>query len=254
MRGMRVAGIDIGSRFIKFVVLQNGKMVEQTRMDTGYSPKETCQQLIRQAAPDAYTVTGYGRQLFSDEADVKIITEIKAVALGAYHVLPACRTIIDIGGQDTKVITLAANGRVNGFEMNDRCAAGTGRFLEVMAKNLGFTLDELGNLNKLDGDKSITINSQCTVFAESEVISLIARGVPRQEIGMAVQNLIASRVASMAKSQHMVDAVVFTGGCAFNQYLKKVLEKDTGFELVALPESPLLAAYGAALHTLSPDV
>ncbi len=244
---MKVAGIDIGSRFIKFVVLQGGEVIKQTRIDTGYSPKETCEQLIQQTQPEHYTVTGYGRQLFTHVADAKIITEIKAVALGAYHKVPACRTIIDIGGQDTKVITLAPSGRVNGFEMNDRCAAGTGRFLEVMAKNLGFTLDELGNLEQ---DKGIVINSQCTVFAESEVISLIARGVPREEIGVAVQNLIASRVASMAKSQNLADTIMFTGGSAFNQYLKKTLEKDIGYELVSLPESPLLAAYGAALNAL----
>lgn len=244
---MKVAGIDIGSRFIKFVVLQEGKILEQTRIDTGYTPKETCEQLIKQAQPDHYTVTGYGRQLFANVADANIITEIKAVALGAYHMMPTCRTIIDIGGQDTKVITVSSNGRVNGFEMNDRCAAGTGRFLEVMAKNLGFTLDELGNLQ---AHENLTINSQCTVFAESEVISLIARGVAREEIGCAVQNLIASRVASMAKSQSMTDTVVFTGGCAFNQYLKNRLKKDTGYELVSMPESPILAAYGAALHAL----
>ena len=244
---MKVAGIDIGSRFIKFVVLQGKVLIEQTRIDTGYNPKEICEQLIQQAAPERYTVTGYGRQLFNDKGDASIITEIKAVALGAYHLMPTCRTIIDIGGQDTKVITLAPSGRVSSFEMNDRCAAGTGRFLEVMAKNLGFTLDELG---ALQSDNCITINSQCTVFAESEVISLIARGVKREEIGCAVQSLIASRVASMAKSQNMTDTVIFTGGCAFNQYLKNRLKEDTGFDLVSLPESPLLAAYGAALHCL----
>lgn len=243
---MKVAGIDIGSRFIKFVVLQNEELIYQTRVDTGYNPKETCEQLIQQTCPKHYTVTGYGRQLFTNIPDAKIITEIKAVALGAYHLHPACRSIIDIGGQDTKVITLASDGRVKGFEMNDRCAAGTGRFLEVMAKNLGFTLDQLGNLQN---DSQITINSQCTVFAESEVISLIARGTPREKIGIGIQNLIASRVAAMAKSQNLADTVMFTGGCAFNQYLKTILEKDIGHKLIALPQSPFLAAYGAALNT-----
>lgn len=131
--------------------------------------------------------------------------------------------------------------------MNDRCAAGTGRFLEVMAKNLGFTLEELGNLTE---ENEIVINSLCTVFAESEVISLIARGVPRRDIGTAVQNLIAGRVASLAKKQEINDAIVFTGGCAFNTYLKNRLEIEFGKKIVTLPQSPFLAAYGAALDTV----
>ncbi len=243
---MKAAGIDIGSRFIKFVLLENGKVREQTRFDTGYDPKQACQQLIKQTCPDQFTVTGYGRQLFSNEQS-NIITEIKAVAIGVHHFMPACRTIIDIGGQDTKAISLTPTGRVTSFEMNDRCAAGTGRFLEVMAKNMGFTLDELGNLP--DGRDSITINSLCTVFAESEVISLIARGVARETIGQAVQKLIATRVASLTKRLPINDTVVFTGGCAFNQYLKTQMEQEINHSIWTLPESPFLAAYGAAIHT-----
>ncbi len=243
---MKVAGIDIGSRFIKFVVLQNGKVVEQLRLDTGYEPRQTCQQLLEQTTPDYFTVTGYGRQLFSSD-DTHIITEIKAVAIGVHHFIPACRTIIDIGGQDTKAISLTPTGRVASFEMNDRCAAGTGRFLEVMAKNLGFSLKELGNLTECED--SITINSLCTVFAESEVISLIARGVARETVGHAVQKLIASRVGALTKQLHINDTVVFTGGCAFNTYLKTQLEHEISHPIMVLPESPYLAAYGAAIYT-----
>ena len=243
---MKAAGIDIGSRFIKFVLLEDGKVQEQIRLDTGYDPKHTCCQLIEQTRPDQFTVTGYGRQLFSNEHN-HIITEIKAVAIGVRHFIPACRTIIDIGGQDTKAISLTANGRVSSFEMNDRCAAGTGRFLEVMAKNLEFTLEDLGNLTKCE--ETITINSLCTVFAESEVISLIARGIARENIGLAVQNLIATRVGALTKQLQIKDTVVFTGGCAFNTYLRTQLEHQIGHMLTVLPESPFLAAYGAAIYT-----
>ncbi len=243
---MKAAGIDIGSRFIKYVVIEDHQLIKQIRVDTGYEPKQTCEKLLSETKPDYFTVTGYGRQLFSED-NIPIITEIKAVAIGVHHFIPACRTIIDIGGQDTKAISLTANGRVSSFEMNDRCAAGTGRFLEVMAKNLGFSLEELGNLTKCED--IITINSLCTVFAESEVISLIARGIKRENIGLAVQNLIASRVGALSKQLQIKDTVVFTGGCAFNSYLKTQLEHQIGHMITVVPESPFLAAYGAAIHT-----
>lgn len=241
---MLTAGIDIGSRFIKFVALEAGQPVVTRRLDTGYAPRETCSSLIDEIRPQRIVATGYGRQLLETMDDVNIVTEIKAVAVGAHHVLPGCRTVIDIGGQDTKAISINQSGRVTSFEMNDRCAAGTGRFLEVMAKNLDYTLDDLG---ALEGDTDIVINSLCTVFAESEVISLIARGVPRNEIGLAVQRLIAAKVASMAKRQDLADDVVFTGGCAFNQCLRRLIEADIGHPLKVTEQSPLLAAYGAAL-------
>lgn len=243
---MKVAGIDIGSRFIKFVVLEDDALVIEKRVDTGYHPKQTCEALLEEFAPDRFTITGYGRQLF-DDGHNEIITEIKAVAIGTHHFLPECRTIIDIGGQDTKAINLSKTGRVVSFDMNDRCAAGTGRFLEVMAKNLGFSLKELGNLVETD---KVEINSLCTVFAESEVISLIARGVPREQIGTAVQSLIANRVASLAKRNDIEEKIVFTGGCAFNQFLKQCLETALHKPITILPQSPLLADYGAALHSL----
>lgn len=241
---MLTAGIDIGSRFIKFVVLEEGAPVLTRRLDTGYAPRETCASLIGEVQPQRIVATGYGRQLLETMDSVQIITEIKAVAVGAHHVMPGCRTVIDIGGQDTKAISVSQAGRVTSFEMNDRCAAGTGRFLEVMAKNLDYTLDDLG---ALEGDTDIVINSLCTVFAESEVISLIARGVPRHEIGLAVQRLIAAKVASMAKRQDLANDVVFTGGCAFNQCLRRLIEAEIGYPLQVTTLSPLLAAYGAAL-------
>lgn len=242
---MVTAGINIGSRFIKFVVLKDNELVCQKRLDTGFAPQQTCHELIAEIKPTNIVVTGYGRQLLADFVSVEIITEIKAVALGAYHVIPACRTIIDIGGQDTKVISLNSKGGVGAFEMNDRCAAGTGRFLEVMAGILKFSMEELGSLTT---QSDIVINSLCTVFAESEVIGLIARNTPREEIGYAVQKLIAGKVVSMAKRQKLEDVIVFTGGCAPNQCLRQLIEKELGHPLVVNEQSPLLAAYGAALY------
>lgn len=241
---MRSAGIDIGSRFIKFVMLEGGDIVASRRLDTGYHPLDVCESLLAEFKPHHVVVTGYGRQLFEQHDAVSVVTEIKAVGVGVYNVNPECRTIIDIGGQDTKVIALSKTGRVTSFEMNDRCAAGTGRFLEVMSRNLDFSLEAFG---ELEGETDIVINSLCTVFAESEVISLIARGVSRHNIGLAVQRLIAEKVGSMAKRQTLEDQVIFTGGCAFNQCLRHMIEKNLERSLYVSPQSPFLAAYGAAL-------
>ena len=243
---MRALGIDIGSRYIKGALVEKGKWVGFKRSETSFNPLEKCTEMLKEMPADRVMATGYGRHLLEVHGDIKTITEIKAFARGARAVFSNCQTIIDIGGQDTKVIAFDDQGKVWKFEMNDRCAAGTGKFLEIMAKNLGYSLEEFGS-EALRAHREIQLSSMCTVFAESEVISLTAKGVAREEIAMAIHRAIINRVASMAKRFPLLDEVVFAGGCAHNPCLKELLEQRLrrNIRVGAVPE--MTGALGAAL-------
>ena len=245
---MKIGGIDIGSRYIKYAVLEDDKSVVFYKKDTGHNPFEVCRKLIEMNKPDKLIATGYGRHLLEIHGNVNTITEIKAVAIGSKEVLPSCRTIIDIGGQDTKVIAINEDGMVTNFEMNDRCAAGTGKFLEIMAKTLGFNIESFGCQCNGDGSDEIKINSMCTVFAESEIIGLIAKGVKRELIATAIHNSIASRVAALIKRIDLNDDIVFTGGCARNTYLQRLFENRFRTKIHVHENPDILAALGAALY------
>ena len=172
-----VAGIDIGSRSIELVLLQDGQVVHWDLLPTTFDPLGQCRSLLERVRADRIVATGYGRKLLRENLDhpeITVITEIQAYALGARRLYPEVRTILDIGGQDTKAIALTPTGKVAKFEMNDRCAAGTGKFLEFMATALQVALVDFGCF-ALTADKRIQINSMCTVFAESEATSLMAR-------------------------------------------------------------------------------
>jgi predicted CoA-substrate-specific enzyme activase len=251
---LRVAGIDIGSRYIKFVLAEEGCIIAAEKRETGHDPLNTCRDLIDRtapAAPERIVATGYGRYLMEVHRDIPTITEIKAVARGAKAVFAACRTVVDIGGQDTKVISLDDKGMVTAFEMNDRCAAGTGKFLEIMARSLGYSIDEFGTscksrINKMSN--AIKINSMCTVFAESEVVGLIAKGIARNEIATAIHDSITGRVMSLIRRIGADDDIIFAGGCARNVCLAAMLS-DRLQRPVHISETPeMLAAYGAALY------
>ena len=251
---MRVAGIDIGSRYIKFVLAEEGRIIAAEKRETGHDPLNTCRDLIARtalASPERIVATGYGRYLMEVHGDIPTITEIKAVARGAKAVFASCRTVVDIGGQDTKVISLDDKGMVTGFEMNDRCAAGTGKFLEIMARTLGYSIDEFGTscksrINKMSN--AIKINSMCTVFAESEVVGLIAKGIARNEIATAIHDSITGRVMSLIRRIGADDDIIFAGGCARNVCLAAMLS-DRLQRPVHISETPeMLAAYGAALY------
>ena len=247
---MRVAGIDIGSRFIKFAVIEDGSVISFEKSETGHDPLNICRAMIERAAngrPVPVVATGYGRFLMEVHGNIPAITEIKAVARGAKTVFPSCRTIIDIGGQDTKVISLDENGLVSGFEMNDRCAAGTGKFLEIMARTLGYAMADFGkNCEAVSTD--IKINSMCTVFAESEVVGLIAKGVPRDEIVAAIHDSITGRVMSLIKRVGMDNDIVFAGGCARNRCLAGLIERRMQRPVLVCDTPDMLAALGAALY------
>ena len=171
-----VAGLDVGSRSIELVVLEQGRMVDWARVPTTFDPLAQCRGLLKDLQARKLVATGYGRKLVLEQVtglEVAAVTESQAYALGARQVCPEARTVLDIGGQDTKVIVLGPEGKVIKFEMNDRCAAGTGKFLEFMATALQIPLEEFGGF-AMQGDRRIQISSMCTVFAESEATSLAA--------------------------------------------------------------------------------
>jgi len=249
---MKTAGIDIGSRTIKLVTVEGRQINHFLLTDTTHDPLEQCKKLMEQTSFDKILATGYGRHFFETEFDVPTVTEIKAFARGARALFPSCRTILDIGGQDTKAIALDERGNVSKFEMNDRCAAGTGMFLEVIAKTLGYDLEAFGK-EALRADGNIQINSMCTVFAQSEVTSLLARRQKRGDIARGIHMAILNRTLSLLKRVSTAPDIVFAGGVAKNPCIKRFLDDALGCE-VKVPENPqIVGAYGAAIIAQDSD-
>jgi predicted CoA-substrate-specific enzyme activase len=240
------AGIDIGSRTIKLVLLEDGHILKVAVRDTTFDPIAVCRDLLSEVNCRAITATGYGRRLFSRERACNIVSEIKAVALGARFLMPECRSVLDVGGQDTKVVTLDADGKLDKFLMNDRCAAGTGRFLEVMAEALSYTYEQFAQA-AIGAEKAEKLNSMCAVFAESEVISLVAQGASREAIALGIHESIATRTLSLMKGLALADAIMFAGGGAQNPCLRRQIESGLG-RTMHVPNKPrIIAALGAAL-------
>ncbi len=248
---MLSAGIDIGSRAIKLVLARDGCPVHEAVVDTGTDPLSACRRLLCDFTCDQVTCTGYGRHLFQEHwPDAKVISEIKAVAAGATTLVPGCRTIVDIGGQDSKAIALDPAGKVQKFVMNDRCAAGTGQFLEMMATALGCSREAFVHA-ALRASQGRKLSSMCSVFAQSEVVSLIARGAPRDEMALGVHQSIASRTAVLAGGVPLEAPLVFTGGCARNECLVRLISEALRLP-VHVPVSPqTVAALGCALHSVA---
>lgn len=245
---MRCAGIDIGSRSIELVIIENSKIELVKQTDTGFDPVYAARKIIEDVEYAAITATGYGRNLFELAFEGETVTEIKAHAKGAKFIFPDAVTVLDIGGQDSKAIQMNDDGKVIRFEMNDRCAAGTGKFLEIMATSLGFSIEEFGNV-ALESEKSLDINSMCTVFAESEVTSLVARGHNRNEIAKGLHVSVVKRAISMLKRISHNGDIVFSGGVANNPCMVKFLEDITQSKFL-VPENPqMTGALGAALIT-----
>jgi (R)-2-hydroxyacyl-CoA dehydratese activating ATPase len=244
-------GIDIGSTATKAVIF-NGEILGRARVPTGWDPKEAGLQAFRGALDKAGITenqvgpivgTGYGR--ISLPIFTRRVTEITCHARGAHHLHPGTRTVIDIGGQDCKVISLNADGSVADFIMNDKCAAGTGRFLQVMAGILDVTLDELGAL-AADADP-VLLSSMCTVFAESEIIGLLARGTGKGSIAAGIIDTIARRIHGLAGRVPLMEIVTFTGGIAQNGDICGKIADSLGADL-HIPEAPqFVGALGAAL-------
>ena len=242
------AGIDIGSVATKAVVIRDGNIMEAFTIPTGWSGKETAAQVHRLLSEKGCgddmkcVATGYGR-VCVDYAQ-KIVTEITCHGKGAFYLFGKDCTIIDVGGQDTKII-YQQQGQVRDFLMNDKCAAGTGKFIEVMASRLGVGLDELYEL--ADGGKPLPISAMCTVFAESEVISHIGQGEKREDIAAGVIDSVASRVAQLAARFRVKGDLVLTGGLCGSESFLRVLSQKTGHPVGTHPDGRYAGAIGAAL-------
>lgn len=245
-------GIDIGSATTKVVLLWEKSVKVAQVVPTHPDPAETIKAIegiigqsgLRIPEIKAVTATGYGRMNVTFAT--KVVTEISCHAKGAHYLLPSTRTVVDIGGQDSKVIRLDDQGRVVDFQMNDKCAAGTGRFLENMARILKVNLKDLGELS-LQAEKKAQISSICTVFAESEVVSQIAKGTPRVEVIAGLHDAITDRIFAMAGRVGVIPDVVMTGGVAQNPGVVRNLAPKLGYP-VQVPENPqIVGALGAAL-------
>lgn len=253
--GVITAGVDIGSRSSKAVIVnEHDKVLGDAIIDTSVIPAQSGRKALEDALQVArldvselkFTIaTGYGR-VKADFAN-KSITEISCHAQGVHSIDDKIRTIIDIGGQDSKVIKVDEGGRVVDFAMNDRCAAGTGKFLEVMSNALGSDLEEFSKLY-FKSSNPCSISSMCTVFAESEVISLLAEGNKKKDIIAGLTDAVANRVGNMALRLGVEEKIGFTGGVAKNKGMVNAIEKELNMKFCKLKYNPqLIGALGAAI-------
>ena len=250
-----MGGCDVGSTTGKALILRGEEVLGYAIIPCAVRPEATAEQALGLALAEAgvgsrdelaYIVgTGYGRVRipFADEN----VSEITCHGLGAYHLNPADRTLIDIGGQDCKVIKISPKGKVVDFAMNDKCAAGTGRFFEAMARVLEISLEELSQLS-LQAQQPAQITSQCSVFAESEVITLLNEGAMISDIAAGINEAISARLASLVRKVGLEEEVTVSGGCAKNEGLMRSLQAKLGVQVKHLGMDPqVIGALGAAL-------
>ena len=254
---MYVMGIDSGSTSTNAVIMdENRKIIASAVVRTGAKSGESAQRILKEVLQKAgctrediswIVSTGYGRVSipFADEN----VTEISCHGRGAHYFNPAVRTILDIGGQDSKAIKLNEAGEVSDFVMNDKCAAGTGRFLEMIARSLEIDVDELGPI-ALQSTEEIEITSMCSVFAESEVISLIANNKEKADIANGICRAIANKAFSLMKRVGMEEEFMMTGGVAKNPGVVKAVEDKIHAKLYICDEPEIVGAAGAALYAL----
>jgi (R)-2-hydroxyacyl-CoA dehydratese activating ATPase len=251
------AGIDIGSTTSKAVLIDTaGSVVAFSIIDTKHNRNQSGEEVLAMALeaaggdePDLAMIatTGYGRRSF--ERSEKVMPEIICHALGTEHLHPGVKTVIDVGGQDSKVIAVAEGGTVDLFEMNDRCAAGTGRFFEVLSRRLlSVPLEELGPL-ALTSKNPVYLSSVCTIFAESEIISYLSEGLPVADIAMGILEAMAKRVVAIGRQARIPyqEPIVLTGGIALNVAAKKAFEDQLDKEVIVLDRPQMPAALGVAL-------
>lgn len=244
-------GLDVGSTTLKIVGIdQSGSMIwhmlepADPRVEIQVERFLDQSSEVAQSADIQLVATGYGRKLVSQAT--RQVTEITCHARGVFQELKHGGTLVDIGGQDSKVISIGPHGEVVDFAMNDKCAAGTGRFLENTASRLNVPLDNLGDVT-LSADTEVTISSTCTVFAESEVVSLLAHGVPLEPILKGLHRSLIKRIIAMVRTVGMTVPLMLSGGVVRNPAIPHMLEEETG-EVVIIPKFPqLMGAYGAAL-------
>ncbi|MCU0822552.1 MAG: acyl-CoA dehydratase activase [Spirochaetes bacterium] len=253
---MITAGIDIGSITAKAVVMSDDKIAAVAISFTGYNAEEAGKKIfnivlsnagLEESAISGIVSTGYGRN--SVKFAGRALTEIICHGAGARFLNPDVRTVIDVGGQDSKAILLDSDGKVKEFVMNDKCAAGTGRFLEVMARALEVDLEDFGRI-AFNAEQSLSISSICTVFAESEVISLISKGEPREKIIAGIHESVAARVSSLVKRIGVTEPVMMTGGVAKNLGAVRALEEKLNVKIIVEENAQYAGAIGAAVMAL----
>lgn len=247
-------GIDIGSASSKAAVISDDRKLVSTAVINLGTGSGAAQHVIDEALkkagvlPDRVkysVVTGYGRMTFQGANEQ--MTEITCHAKGVSFMMPSVQTVIDIGGQDAKVIRLSDAGTVTNFVMNEKCAAGTGRFLEVMARILGCGIEKLSDCAEKSRE-IVTISSTCTVFAESEVISQLASGKKQEDVARGAHISVAQRVTGLANRIGVMDDVGMTGGVALNRNLVRAMEYELGRKIKTVPEAQSMGAIGAALY------
>lgn len=243
-------GIDSGSTYTKGVLFDGENIIKKIIVQTGSSPKTTSKEVyknlvdgIEQSQIKKIVGTGYGR-VSMDFIDKKV-TEITCHAKGVFFLNPNVRTILDIGGQDIKVINIDENGSVVNFIMNDKCAAGTGKFLEITSNKLDSDIHNIDSLAR--GAVPENISSMCTVFAESEIVSLLAREVPKKNIAAGIIKSISNKGVSLLNKTEIKEELAFTGGLANIKELVKMLENDLNMNIFVDEDAQIVAALGAAI-------
>ncbi len=246
-------GVDIGSTTSKAVLLNaEGACLAKALRKTGHQPRAVAAELREELLTGAGTgagaastvATGYGRAMVEFAANT--VTEITCHARGVRHLHPEVRTVVDIGGQDSKVIRLDEAGLVQDFAMNDRCAAGTGAFLDVIASRFGLTLDDLAGLHSAN-PVPLEVSSTCVVFAETEVVSLISQGRELNDVLAGVHRAVARRVATTVKQLGALEPIYFSGGVALNETIRQELQRELDKPVTRCSDPQFTAAWGAAL-------
>ncbi len=250
---MFTAGVDVGAKTIKIILLKDNLIIGQTIIPVGYDLKESTQAAWADALPqagvqlnqiDRILSTGAGRKEVSEAHDQ--VSEVSAVARGAIGLESRIRTVIDVGAEEARAIRIDAGGKVVDFAINEKCAAGTGAFTEAMARALEVTIEQLGPLSLLS-TRAVAMNAQCAVFAESELVTLIHSQTPKPDIARAVHEAIADRIVSLVRRVGMEKEVLLVGGVARNVGLVELLRRELDTEIF-IPETPeTVGAYGAAL-------
>jgi benzoyl-CoA reductase subunit D len=251
---MITAGIDCGAKNTKTVILQNGKIIGMAKVLTGFEQGQAVKESLELALKDAGISrdsvaaiggTGSGANAIAD-ADIKV-NDIKAMAMGAVFHFPKARTVVDVGAEESRATACDEKGNVVDFAINEKCAAGAGVFIEAMGRALETPLEQIGPL-ALSSDRSIPMNAQCTIFAESEVVGLIHAKMEKRDISRAIHDAMASRIVSMIRRIGVRPDIAMIGGVAYNPGFVNALQRELGVDAIYVPDKPeFAAAIGAAL-------
>ncbi len=255
---MFVAGIDVGARYVKVLIINEGKkIVAKKKHSSGYENKSLVKALIKDLVVEIgigtdqikkIGITGSGRDTIDMEGIY--LSEVMSAVKAVFYLYPEVRTIIEVGAEESRAIKINSKGKVVDVVVNEKCAAGTGTFVELMARTLEMSLEEFGKI-ALQSEAKIPMNAQCIVFAESEVISLIHSGVDRKDIAKAIHDAIASRVSAMARRVKVEPEVALIGGLANNPSFVYALKNNLEIDNLLVPEAPqYIGAYGASLIAL----